>query len=315
MRSYWRHARWFTWVALLSCGSLRAEVEDANLVARMNELGLPTLRGTVPAYYTLGHREHAERLQAAIEEMNVFYQRRLGVRADVTLALLDAKDWERVTGREYSLPAVTGSPAVILMPATPDNPVFALIAARKEATPPERLQALLRDRHTTFDTVAGEFVDLIGFHELGHRLNDRFGIDSKNSWLDEFLANYWSYAYISERQSEWTRVFDVLGRPSKVRPKNTSLEDFERLYAEVDDYGWYQGMFESRVREICPKLGLKFLEDLKQKFPRGAGTAWSGEPLVTRMKPAELLQHLEDIAPGFQKWAEGFRSVSPAAAQ
>ena len=312
MRSDWPHARWFTAVALLSCGSVAAHGEDADLVARMKDLGLPTLPGTVPAYYTLGHQEHARKLQAAIEDMNVFYQKRLRVRANVSLALLDAKDWKEVTGREYSFPAVAGSPEVILMPATSDNPVFALIAARKEATPPEQLQAFLRDHHTTFAAVAGEFVDLVGFHELGHTLNDQFGIDSQNLWLNEFLANYWSYAYVSERDPEWKRVFDLLGRPSKVRPKNTSLEDLERLYSRVDDYGWYQGMFEARVRETYPQLGLKFLGDLKQKFPRAGATMRYDEPLATRMKPAELLEHLEGIAPGFQRWAEGFSST-PAA--
>lgn len=315
MRSNWRHARWFSWLALLSYLTFTAQAEEANLVARMKELALPTLNGTVPAYYSVGHREHAEKLQAAIEDMNVFYQKRLGVQADVSLALLDAKDWKRVTSQEYSLPHVEGNPLVIVMPATSDNPVFGLIAARKEAIPPELLQAFLTDHHTTFAAVAGEFVDLIGFHELGHTLNNQFGIDSTNLWLNEFLANYWSYGYISERQPEWKGVFDLLGRPSRMRPKNTSLEDFERLYSEVDDYGWYQGMFEARVRDICPQLGLKFLLDLKQRFPHSAGTPWNEAPLATRMKPAELLERLETIAPGFQKWGQEFSSTPRSKAQ
>lgn len=310
MRSGWRFFRCLVLAALLSYGIFPAQAEEANLVARLQELGLPTLNGKVSAYYSAGHREHAQKLQAAIEDMNAFYRGRLGIQADVTLALLDAKDWKRVTGDDYGLPHVTGSPRVIVMPASSDNPVFGLIDARKEAIPPEQLQTFLKDQHTTFPAVAVEFVDLIGFHELGHTLNDQFGIDPKNFWLSEFLANYWSYAYISERQAEWKRVFDLLGRPSRVRPKNTSLEDFERLYNQVDDYGWYQGMFEARVREMCPKLGLKFLGDLKQEFPRTPGTTWDEEPLATRMTPVELLRHLEKVAPGFQKWAEGFGSAA-----
>jgi len=306
--------RWLI-VLLLSQGFIAARTQEPNLVARMRELGLATLSGKVPAYYSSGHREHAEKLQAAIEDMNVFYRGSLGVEADVSLALLDAKDWKNVTGDEYSLPHVAGKPRVILMPATSDNPVFALIEARKEAIPPEQLQAFLKEQNTTFATVAAEFVDLIGFHELGHTLNDQFGIDPKNLWLSEFLANYWSYAYIMQRQPEWKRVFDLLGRPSKVRPRNTSFEDFERLYDQVDDYGWYQGMFEMRVREVCPRLGLKFLRDLKKQFPLNPGTPWSVKPLSTRMKPVDLLGQLEKIAPGFQKWAKGFSSPPRSATQ
>ena len=277
-----------------------------DFVSRMKELGLATLPGKVPAYYSTGQREHAQKLQAAIEDMNTFYQSRLGVQAEVTLALLDARDWKEVTGEAYSLPYVAGNPRVMFMPATTDNPVFGLIAARKEAIPPEQLQAFLSEQHLTFETVEVEFVDLIGFHELGHTLNDAFGIDPKNLWLSEFLANYWSYAFVMERRPEWKQVFDLLGRPSKDRPRDTSLENFERLYDQVDDYGWYEGKFEARVREIYPQLGLKFLRDLKRAFPHTPGMAWKEEPLSTRMKPVELLGQLEKIAPGFQKWAEGF---------
>lgn len=311
MRTPWRYPRWLAFAAVLSYGALAAQAEDVNLVERMKQLALPTLSGAVPSYYSEGNREHAARLQSAIEDMNVFYQKRLGVQAHVTLALLDAKDWNRVTGEEYSLPRVEGDPLVILMPATSDNPIYGLIGARKEAVPPNELQAFLRDHHTTFSSVAETFVDLIGFHELGHTLNTQFGIDSKDLWLNEFLANYWSYAYISERQTEWKIVFGLLGRPSKTRPKNTSLEDFERLYDTVDDYGWYQGMFESRVREIYPRFGLKFLTDLKQMFPLAARGTMLPD-VAARMKPAELLERLETIAPGFQKWTEAFSPTQQA---
>jgi hypothetical protein len=315
MLSEWRLARWITGAAVLSLGVTTSRAEEPNLVERIRALGLPSLSGTLPAYYTLGHAEHARQLQAAVGEMNAYYQARLGVRADVTLALLDARDWKAVTGGDYSLPTVRGNPYVILMPATSDNPVFSLIAARKEATPAEQLLTFLADQETTFEATARVFVDLIGFHELGHVLNAQLGIDSRNLWLNELLASYWSYAYISERQPEWRRVFDLLGRPSKVRPKTTSLEDFERLYSGVDDYGWYQGMYEVRVREIYPQRGLRFLSDLKQRFPGTAGAPWEPIPLATRMKPAELIAALERIAPGFQEWAGGFGSAQPAAAK
>ena len=196
------------------------------------------------------------------------------------------------------------------MPATSDSPAFGLMMARKEAIPPETLNSFLKENNTTFEGVADQFVDLIVFHEVGHYLTEDFGIDPENRWLDEFLASYWSYAYISERQPQWKRVFDLLGRPSKVRPKNTSLEDLERLYMTVDDYGWYQGMFETRVREIYPELGLTFLSDLRRDFPKNGGSNGFNAPPGTRLKPAEVLARLEKIAPGFQQWAAGF-SPSP----
>ena len=304
--------RLFTWAAILLCSIFPANAET-NLVVRLKELGLPTLRGTIQAYYSTGHRDHAQKLQTAIEDMNAFYQSRLGVQADVSLALLNAEDWKKVTGNAYSLPQVSGDPPVILMPATSDNPVFGVMDARKAAIPREEMQAFLNNHHITFDAVATQFVDLIGFHELGHNLNSKYGIDSQNLWFNEFLATYWAYAYISERQPEWKSMFALLGRPSNIRPKNVSLDDFERLYINVDDYGWYQGMFEIRTQEMMPQTGIKFLHDLKRKFPQTSNVARYENPPASRLKPAELLEQLEKIAPGFQRWAEGFRPHSDPA--
>ena len=287
-----------------------ARAAEPNILARLEALRVPALKGKTPAYYSQGFREHAQKLQGAIEDMKVFYQRRLGVQADLPLALLNAEDWKRVTGNDYSLPQVAGEPSVILMPATSDNAVYGLMDARKAAIPPGELQAFLHDHHTTFDAVAADFVDFLGFHELGHVLVLRFGIDPQNIWFNEFLATYLTYVYVSERQAEWKSAYALLGRPSKRRPQNTSLEDFERLYSRVDDYGWYQGMIEVRIRELAPLTGLRFLRDLKRTFPLQPGSKpWDVQPLDTRMKPAALLEQLEKIAPGFQKWAEGFRSA------
>jgi len=301
--------RGFAWITLLSCSVLSAQAEDPKILTRLRGLGLPTLDGKVTAYYSAGCREHAKKLQTAIEDMNNFYQSRLGVHLELPLALLNAEDWKRATGDDYSLPQVAGDPPVILMPATSDNPVYGLMAARKAAIPPEELQAFLKDHHTTFDAVAADFVDFIGFHELGHMLTTQFGIDPQDRWLGELLATYWAYAYVSERQPDWKSAFGLLGRPSTVRPKNTSLEDFERLYSDVDDYGWYQGMFELRVREVCPRLGVGFLRDLKQRLPLQPGTELKWKPLDARMKPAVLVQELDKITPGFREWAVGFRAA------
>ena len=304
----WR-GRCFAWIAATSASILIAWAEENKLLVKIKELGIPIITGRTLAYYSSGHRQHAEKLQSAIDDMNAFFQERLTVQTNVALALLDSKGWTDVIGSPYGLPGVSeGNPAVIFMPATSGSRAFGLMMARKEGIPPETLEAFLKENSMTFEAIADQYVDLIGFHELGHPLTANFGIDPKNRWLDEFLANYWSYAYISERQPKWKLVFDLLGRPSKARPKNTSLEDFEHLYNRVDDYGWYQGMFESRIREIYPELGLKFLTDLRREFPK-TGDSRGFPPVGTRMKPEEVLARLEKIAPGFQRWAAGFNSA------
>jgi len=282
--------------------------EDPDYVAKIQTLGFQSLGGQIPTFYSSAYRSHAQRLKAMAEDMNVFFKAQMGVEARFVWAVLDSRDWTKVTGLPWGFPGPAqhqgpeGSPQVIFMPATSGSPAFGLMMARKEAIPPGQLDAFLKDHHTTFEAVADQFVDLLGFHEVGHELTPNFGIDPKVRWLHEFLASYWAYAYIAERKPEWKDVFALLGRPSKVRPKNTSLEDFERLYSGVDDYGWYQGMFEVQIRAMYPEYGLKFLRAIRDALPRSRNSP--------ALSPSQVLERVAKITPGFEKWAEGFHTAN-----
>jgi hypothetical protein len=120
------------------------------------------------------------------ELARTFYESRLGVKAELPLALLNAADWKRVTGNDYSLPQVGGTPPVIMMPATSDNPVYGLMDARKAAIPPEQLQTYLNDHHTTFNAMAADFVDFLGFHEIGHMFIGRSALIRRITGLTSF---------------------------------------------------------------------------------------------------------------------------------
>lgn len=288
----------------LLCGALSvsaAVAQEANPLAELSKLGLGRLQGPMLTYYSDGKRERAEKTRTDIEAMNAFFQERLGIRADVALAVVDSGSWAKVNSKPYGLPNINQrvTPPVIYMPATSGGMAFQLMMARKEAIPAEELEAYVRASGKEFEAVADDFVDLIAFHELGHALVRQFGIGPRCHWLNEFLASYFSYAFVSGQSPAKKRVFDLLGRPSKVRPKNTTLEDLERIYNRVDDYGWYQGMFEERIHEIYPRLGLEFVKDARREFPQVA----KPEPLP----PAEVLGRLERIAPGFEAWGERFR--------
>ena len=58
------------------------------------------------------------------------------------------------------------------------------------------------------------------------------------------------------------------------------------------------------------KMGLKFLEELRRRFPAPANATKEKPPNGTPVKPvspASVLEQVEQIAPGFQAWAKGFR--------
>ena len=292
-------------LALIEAAACRG-ADETNVLQQVVSLGLPKLSSELPTYYSEGAKARAERIEASIADMIAFYRERLGIQESINLAVLNEKDWKSVNPNPYGLPNAYGPPPVIFMPATTGGFAFHLMEARKDAIPADVLKAYLETNHTTFETASEDFVDAIGFHELGHALCLRYGIDPQCRWLNEFIASYFEYAYISERRPDSKRVFDLLGRPSWARPKNRTLADFERLYSGVDDLGWYHGMFETRIRELYPKMGLQFLKELRGQFPAAAGDH-QGVFVPTPVPPEQLLEELEKIAPGFKDWATGFR--------
>jgi hypothetical protein len=103
-----RMSGWFVAFSLVLIAATTGSpgTQAIDYVARMKTLNLPTLAGTIPAFYVAGYRGRSEMLQRRLEECNAFFEHRLGVHADVTLAVLDADGWKAVTGEAYGLPQV-----------------------------------------------------------------------------------------------------------------------------------------------------------------------------------------------------------------
>ncbi|MEZ4660985.1 MAG: hypothetical protein R2911_25830 [Caldilineaceae bacterium] len=281
--------------------------KETNQLEKVIKLGLPKLEGRISTYYSEGAETRAQKLATDVTAMHAFYHERLGIQATVTLAVLNANDWIKVNSAPYGAPNVSmwSPPPVIFMPATSGGLAFKFMVGRKDAIPAELLSSYLEINQTTFETAADEFVDIIGFHELGHPLCGHYRIAPRCHWLNEYIASYFAYAFIAELKPESKKVFELLGRPSKARPKNTTLADFERLYAGVDDYGWYHGMFEAHIQQLYPKMGLQFLTELQRRFPTTGPTQRLPRP--NPVPPEEVLEELEKFAPGFESWARSFQ--------
>jgi hypothetical protein len=66
--------------------------------------------------------------------------------------------------------------------------------------------------------------------------------------------------------------------------------------------------FHTQAQDVQSRLGVKFLKDVKRLFPADSeNSAAESKPLT----PEESLTRLEDISPGFKKWAEVFREDKP----
>ena len=79
----------------------------------------PFLPGEVRTYYTPGFKNRAESIRDFLAEERAFYDQALGISVPLTVAVLDAKQWQALNILDpYAMPMVTDFPPyVALMPA------------------------------------------------------------------------------------------------------------------------------------------------------------------------------------------------------
>jgi hypothetical protein len=270
----------------------------------VRELGVPSFTHKVTVYYSRGHETRAKELSSLIEDAMRFYEDKLKIKPELSVAVLTKADWDRVVQQTpFGVPFVSPVPHVILLPATHDGEVVKLVTGLRGKASSATLKKIEKAGFT-FEQGAEKLVDLIGLHELGHVLTHAYGIRTPSLWSYEFLATYFAYAYLREVHPELATLFGAVTYDLQCRdgnkPKYTSLEDFDRLYFKVGttNYGWYQSAFNGRVEAVYAVKKFSFLEEMRTTFPTQTK---EGEP------PRVVLERLERICPGFKAWGEGLK--------
>jgi hypothetical protein len=267
----------------------------------------PFLPGQVRTYYTPGFEKRAKTVQDFLTDERDFYSKELGIHLDLTVAVLDAKQWEQLNILDpYGVPTVTDFPPyVALLPANWSENRLGMLPAETEADP-----ALVKQVQAAgavwSETFYRGFDAIIG-HEFGHAAARTYGIKPPTHWFDEFLATYFEIAFIRHRHPELlfpVQTFFAINRGYS--HQYTSLNDFESRYPISDssptNYGWYQAMFEQRIEQVYAQQGIDFLKQARTLFPANSNAA----PLSN----AEVLAKLDGICPGFRGWAQSLESTA-----
>ena len=211
-------------------------------------------------------------------------------------------------GTPYGIPHGSSYPYVIFVPATDANPVTTLALQMKTKASASILQQIARTG-ITYEDAARIFVTLIALHELGHVYTEASRVKPGNKWLNEFLATYHAYAFLSANHPRLAELWRAMNEvySTGVTPTHRSLEDFERLYIRVgiENYGWYQGRFQEIAAAVYDAKKLTFLQDVRAGFPRLKEGEDPIDSLVKDPAPiATTLARLEEISPGFIAWSE-----------
>lgn len=267
-------------------------------------LGLESLSGPIPTYFSPGSRERAEQLQAWLRAADEFFQHRLKIAPPFSLAVLNEEHWAQISPGPYGVPFVTfEEPKVVVLPAMAERSVVTQIYSAARVGLPAGAAADLERIGVSYDEAVGEIVDLIGFHEVGHVYIAALGYHKNNTarWLEELLATYAAYSYLDVAQPSSIVVWNALSEAllGFVQPVSRSLDDFNELYIQglgPATYGWFQSHFNLRDDLIVRR------RPRATWFHQLAGTGLDED---TRGIPtSELLRRLRGFEPSFTKWAE-----------
>lgn len=269
----------------------------------LQELGLESLPGPVPTYYSPGHRERAETLQGWLRDADEFFQSRLKIAPPFRLAVLTPEHWAAISPGPYGVPFVTDAYGLVVLPAVPELAVVTQIYSAARTSLPPAAAAELDALGVSYDDAVRQVLDLIGFHEVGHVYIAALGYRNDNTvrWLEELLATYAAYSYLAVAQPASITVWDALSEAvlGFVEPASRSLDDFGTLGVRglgPAGYGWFQSHFNLRDAVIV------------QQRPQGTWfrqLAAHGLDQDTRAIPtSELLRRLRGFNPGFTQWAD-----------
>ncbi len=133
--------------------------QDSKALEKVQNLKIPLIKNKIIVYYSPGYKKRAKEIRPLIEDTMRFYERKLNLKVDLSVAVLTKEHWSQVSSGPYGLPWVSSPPHVAFLPATGDVVVTADALSLKQYTTPAILQKLKLNEFT-FKQASEKFVDL-----------------------------------------------------------------------------------------------------------------------------------------------------------
>jgi hypothetical protein len=277
-----------------------ALAQDDKTLERVRSLGLESLPGPVPTYYSPEARPRAEALQRRVRDAVRFFESRHNIQSPLSLAVLNEAHSAAVTQQPYAMLASV-APRVVIVPAFPDRgPVAQVLRTAHAAASSSEVRQAWARLGVSYEAAVGQVLDAMVIHEVGHTyVNGALGFRDVARWFNEFMATYIAYTFLRSREptaiSAWNAVsLDVV---HGIKPSTRRLDEFNRLYTGLGEtYGWFQSHFNLGVAVVLEqKQDADWFAEL-----RAAGLVTDTRSLTT----SELLNRLDRITPGLKQWAE-----------
>lgn len=251
--------------------------------------------------YSEGHKELALNEHNRLLGMKEFYFNKYKTDVSLELALLNRTDWDKGSefsdgGPPYGIPHVDHNKHdyTIYVPATDDGALVGFSMQYADQVTDEILNNFSKAGYS-YEEGVKLFPKLIGLHEVGHTFVDALGMKDLEFWFNEFMATYFTYAYLAETDESlaklWVSNGDVAFLDGRV-PKYTSLKDLNELGTDVgvEEYDWYQKEMAQLAKNVYESKGIEFIDDVIKMY---------NSPDYTS---SNTIERLEGITPVFKSW-------------
>jgi hypothetical protein len=267
--------------------------------------GLNPLKGKiVQTYYSSGARKRASELAARADSSYQFLKEFFKVDADLALLVLNSKDWsKRASFLPYGV-LFSDMGGAIHLTADVETPAIQMLSPMFDNCPEPLKKSLTSEvgcKETSFTRAIQILWGHLIVHELTHGFQQKTRVSFGAEWLSEFFADYTMYAFLKRSKTKFSkdlRVIEVLAsvmyEGGKPLVKQTSLEDFERLYERLGflNYMWYHGKFLLGAFKLYERYGESFISNLIDTF---------------KVTDEIIGQKIGKSCKGFEKWFETWK--------
>jgi hypothetical protein len=294
---------------LLSFSSFTGFSQAKYCVDEIKELKLPFLSGKVTTYYSLGQEKRATELKGLLERAARVFEDSLGVKIELTIAALDAKDWVGLMDRPYGLPTVRSGSCkrskerfaeakyAAILPGAVNGPIYDGWTMLKDSLLLTTIQSFQK-AGVGFEQGGKILLDFVALHELGHAYAHAFGINYHVNFFAEFIADYLAYSFLRSTPERLDKkVLAVLSaNVATIRPIHSSFNSYEtfRSSDHPPTETWYNSIITLKAAEIYEQRGFEFVNAVKKSFTEAEG----------QLKTDPIIARLETIYPGILKWSE-----------
>jgi len=275
MKKYFLFASIF--LAVVNYGFSQDNIIDSLLKTRK----LDSISGKVKMYYSPSSEVVAKQLHDLVTDAIEYYEKKYGTTFKIKMVVLDSMDWLHEI-IPYGYVFYDGTDWLVLNSGMTYQNFKSTYGFDNISL---SLDSSFKANKISASQVIYARLKFLSLHELGHYfIHNLSNAKSPNHWTDEFIAWYFANEYVSAKQREIKRGFDIFCRTivNCFSPQQTTLNSFNELYSKIKigNFAWYHSRFYFLADLLNKTYGPTYLRSYQNAFPKNDNTDYTVDQII-----------------------------------